>query len=93
MAKVDITRTNDAVSRLLEVTESPRHRFMLLTYYRHRFRVRRSRNRPDRRTTYLPAQLHGEAEVTLFGELLRLRGRGSGARQSRRSSRRAVRRR
>jgi hypothetical protein len=37
MAKLDITRTNDAVTRLLEVTENPRHRFMLLTYYRHRF--------------------------------------------------------
>lgn len=37
MAKLDITRTNDAVTRLLEVTENPRHRFMLLTYYRHRY--------------------------------------------------------
>jgi hypothetical protein len=37
MAKLDITRTNDAVTRLLEVTENPRHRYMLLTYYRHRF--------------------------------------------------------
>jgi hypothetical protein len=37
MAKFDITRTNDAVTRLLEVTENPRHRFMLLTYYRHRY--------------------------------------------------------
>jgi hypothetical protein len=37
MAKFDITRTNDAVTRLLEVTENPRHRFMLMTYYRHRY--------------------------------------------------------
>jgi hypothetical protein len=25
------------VTGLLEVTENPRHRFMLLTYYRHRY--------------------------------------------------------
>ncbi|MFJ4946821.1 hypothetical protein [Streptomyces sp. NPDC088760] len=37
MAKLDITKTNRAIDRLLEVTENPRHRFMLQAYYRHRY--------------------------------------------------------
>jgi hypothetical protein len=37
MAKLDITKTNVAIDRLLEVTENPRHRFLLMAYYRHRF--------------------------------------------------------
>jgi hypothetical protein len=37
MAKLDVTETNDAIDRLLEVTESPRHRFLLEAYARHRF--------------------------------------------------------
>jgi hypothetical protein len=37
MAKLDVTKTNDAIDRLLEVTENPRHRFLLKTYARHRF--------------------------------------------------------
>jgi hypothetical protein len=37
MAKLDITKTNVAVERLLQVTENPRHRFMLMAYCRHRF--------------------------------------------------------
>lgn len=37
MLKLDVTQTNDAVDRLLAVTTNPRHRFMLLAYYRHRF--------------------------------------------------------
>jgi hypothetical protein len=36
MARYDITETNVAVRRLLEVTENPRHRFLLLAYDRHR---------------------------------------------------------
>jgi hypothetical protein len=35
--KFDITRTNIAVERLIEVTENPRHRFLLLAYNRHRY--------------------------------------------------------
>jgi len=35
--KFDITRTNDAIDRLLAVTTNPRHRFLLQTFYRHRF--------------------------------------------------------
>ena len=34
--ELDITQTNVAVSRLLEETENPRHRFMLEAYDRHR---------------------------------------------------------
>ena len=33
---LDITQTNAAVRRLLEVTDNPRHRFLLQTYDRHR---------------------------------------------------------
>lgn len=36
-AKFDITRTNDAIDRLLAVTTNPRYRFLLQTFYRHRF--------------------------------------------------------
>lgn len=37
MAKLDITKTNLAVERLLEATENPRHRFLLQAYHRHRY--------------------------------------------------------
>jgi hypothetical protein len=37
MAKHDITKTNAAIDRVLEVTQNPRHRFMLQAYYRHRY--------------------------------------------------------
>jgi len=36
MARFDITKTNEAVRRLLEVTTNPRHRFLLMSYDRHR---------------------------------------------------------
>jgi hypothetical protein len=37
MIKLDITKTNLAVDRLLEVTTNPRHRFLLQAYHRHRY--------------------------------------------------------
>ncbi|MBV9359660.1 MAG: hypothetical protein JO023_29470 [Chloroflexi bacterium] len=37
MAQYDVTRTNQAIERLLEVTTNPRHRFLLQSYYRHRY--------------------------------------------------------
>jgi hypothetical protein len=37
MIDLDITTTNAAIERLLERTENPRHRFLLLTYHRHRY--------------------------------------------------------
>jgi hypothetical protein len=37
MAHFDITETNIAVERLLEVTENPRHRYLLEAYNRHRY--------------------------------------------------------
>ncbi|WP_198293089.1 hypothetical protein [Methylobacterium sp. WSM2598] len=37
VSKLDITKTNAAIDRLLEVTDNPRHRFMLHAYYRHRY--------------------------------------------------------
>jgi hypothetical protein len=36
MAKYDITKTNIAITRLLEKTTNPRHRFLLMAYDRHR---------------------------------------------------------
>jgi hypothetical protein len=36
MTRFDITKTNEAVRRLLEVTTDPRHRFLLAAYDRHR---------------------------------------------------------
>jgi hypothetical protein len=37
VSKLDLTKTNAAIDRLLEVTTNPRHRFLLQTYYRHRY--------------------------------------------------------
>jgi hypothetical protein len=37
MAKHDITKTNLAIEQLLEVTNNPRHRFLLQAYHRHRY--------------------------------------------------------
>jgi hypothetical protein len=36
MKRLDITKTNAAVQELLEVTENPRHRYLLAAYDRHR---------------------------------------------------------
>jgi hypothetical protein len=36
MVRFDITQTNEAVRRLLEVTTNPRHRYLLAAYDRHR---------------------------------------------------------
>lgn len=37
MAKHDVTKTNLAIEKLLEVTENPRHRFLLQAFHRHRY--------------------------------------------------------
>jgi hypothetical protein len=37
MLNLDITKANIAIDRLLEVTENPRHRFILMSYSRHRY--------------------------------------------------------
>lgn len=37
MPKFDITKLNVATDRSLEVTDNPRHRFLLLAYSRHRY--------------------------------------------------------
>lgn len=36
MPELDITKTNTAVQQLIEVTENPRHRYLLAAYDRHR---------------------------------------------------------
>ena len=35
--KLDVTKTNEGIERLLEVTNNPRHRFLLQAFYRHRY--------------------------------------------------------
>jgi hypothetical protein len=37
MAQHDITKTNLAIEKLLEVTDNPRHRFLLQAFHRHRY--------------------------------------------------------
>lgn len=37
LPQIDLTKTNIAIERLLETTQNPRHRFMLMAYYRHRY--------------------------------------------------------
>lgn len=37
MPKFDVTKLNVAIDRLLETTENPRHRFILMAYSRHRY--------------------------------------------------------
>ena len=37
MINHDVTETNVAIERLLETTTNPRHRFLLMAYYRHRY--------------------------------------------------------
>ena len=37
MPKFDITKLNVAIDKLLEVTDNPRHRFLLQSYSRHRY--------------------------------------------------------
>ena len=37
MPKFDVTKLNVAIDRLLETTQNPRHRFLLMAYSRHRY--------------------------------------------------------
>jgi hypothetical protein len=37
MIELDVTTTNQAVDRLLERTDDPRHRYLLQSYHRHRY--------------------------------------------------------
>jgi hypothetical protein len=37
MLKLDITKANEGIDKLLEVTTNPRHRFILMNYSRHRY--------------------------------------------------------
>ncbi|WP_395311210.1 hypothetical protein V4U86_10735 [Mycobacterium sp. AMU20-3851] len=37
MSRYDITQTNRAVERLIEITDNPRHRYLLHAYNRHRY--------------------------------------------------------
>jgi hypothetical protein len=37
MAKHDVTKTNLALEKLLEVTTNPRHRFLFMAFHRRRY--------------------------------------------------------
>ena len=37
MPKFDVTKLNVAIDRLLETTQNPRHRFLLMAYSRHQY--------------------------------------------------------
>lgn len=73
MLAFDITQTNAAVERLLEVTENPRHRFLLETYNRHRYLEMAGRYKeifaPDMTVD------HPVYRFNLFGEVFTLDGR------------------
>lgn len=72
MPKHDVTKTNLAIEKLLEVTTNPRHRFLLMAFYRHRYLEISGRNEEifarkmmSERATY---HMHiGETNATLAG--------------------------
>ena len=67
MAGFDVTKTNVAVERLLEVTENPRHHYLLEAYNRHRYLEMAGRYpgdllaADDRGPPGLPLRLHRAA--------------------------------
>ncbi len=73
MLEFDITQTNVAVRRLLEVTENPRHRFLLEAYDRHRNLEMAGRYKE----IFAPEMTveHPVYHFNLFGETLTLDGR------------------
>jgi hypothetical protein len=73
MFDFDITQTNIAVERVLEVTEDPRHRFLLQSYNRHRYLEMAGRYRE-----IFAADMTVEHPIyrfDLFGETFTLDGR------------------
>jgi hypothetical protein len=73
MHEFDITQTNVAVEQLLEVTENPRHRFMLETYNRHRYLEMAGRYKE----IFEPEMTveHPVYRFEFFGQHLKLEGR------------------
>lgn len=73
MFELDITQTNIAVRRLLEVTENPRHRFLLEAYDRHRNLEMAGRYKE----IFAPEMTveHPVYHFNLFGETFTLDGR------------------
>jgi hypothetical protein len=73
MAMSDIRKTNIAVERLLEVTENPRHRYMLEAYNRHRYLEMAGRYKE----IFEPEMTveHPVYRFDFFGEQLQLDGR------------------
>jgi len=73
MHEFDTTQTNVAVEQLLEVTENPRHRFMLEAYNRHRYLEMAGRYKE-----IFEPEMTVERPVyrfELFGQKLKLEGR------------------
>jgi hypothetical protein len=73
MPELDITKTNIAVERLLEVTENPRHRYMLEAYNRHRYLEMAGRYQE----IFAPEMTveHPVYRFEFFGQRLKLEGR------------------
>lgn len=73
MFSYDITETNVGVERLLEVTENPRHRYMLEAYNRHRYLEMAGRYQE----IFAPAMTveHPVYRFDFFGQQLKLEGR------------------
>jgi hypothetical protein len=69
----DITQTNLAVEQLLEVTENPRHRYMLEAYNRHRYLEMAGRYKE----IFAPEMTveHPVYRFEFFGQQLKLEGR------------------
>lgn len=72
MAKHDVTKTNVAIEKLLEVTDNPRHRFLLMAFHRHRFLEISGRYEeifaPDMMTDNPAYHFHYETDATLRGQ-------------------------
>src|ERR1700680_4872151 len=73
MPEFDITKTNIAVEQLLEVTENPRHRYMLEANNRHRYLEMAGRYKE----IFEPEMTveHPTYRFEFFGQQLKLEGR------------------
>ncbi len=72
MIKHDVTKTNIAIERLLETTTNPRHRFLLVAYYRHRYLELAGRYEeifaPDMMSDNPVYHVHSYVDVKLAGQ-------------------------
>lgn len=73
MRNLDITRCNVAIDRLLEVTTNPRHRYILMSYARHRH-LEFSGNYEDVLTDHMMAD-HPTYTIRALGMDIRINGK------------------